>query len=155
MFWCDTVRIGIVGSRKRDSAADKEATRKVLLELLGELNANIKVVIVSGGCVVYDRKLRKRVPCGGDRFAEEFAEEYGWEKEIFLPKWEDVDPEKYQRFEAARVLLERNTPIAVTSDYLIAVVTEDRTGGTEDTVRKFKKHKGRHSDDRLRLVPQI
>ena len=145
------IRIGIIGSRRRDTAKDKEATRVVLLDLLKELPGNSEITIVSGGCRVYKKSKNSYVLCGGDRFAEEFAEEYGYEKDIFLPDWKDIDPSKPRKWEAARVLLARNTPIANTVDYLIACVAEDRKGGTEDTIKKFNRRK--LDPSRLRLVP--
>jgi hypothetical protein len=146
------IRIGMVGSRRRNSPADKEATREVLLALLAELPEGVDICMVSGGCVARGPQTGKYEPCGGDRFAEEFAKEYGFGKEIFQPNWDDIDPAKPRKWEAARVLLARNTPIADTSDYLIACVAEDRKGGTEDTIRKFKKREP--GEDRMRLVPQ-
>ena len=35
--------------------------------------------------------------------------------------------------------IKRNTPVAKKSDIVIACVAKDRTGGTEDTIKKFKR----------------
>lgn len=127
--------IGIVGSRRRDTWEDFEdcVTQFDLLYREGDL-------IISGGC-----------PKGGDRFAElialmrtpcfgeyelwelsrqdrrELIEEYNAPIRIF-----DADWNKLGRGAG----FVRNTDIARESDILIAVVAPDRTGGTEDTVKK-------------------
>lgn len=113
--------IGIVGSRRRNTEKDKLLIERKLLELMkNESKKNI--VICSGGC-----------PKGGDRFAEELAEKYGLRKIIYPADWK-----KFGRGAG----FVRNTDIAKTSDILIASVAEDRTGGTEDTVKKFIKFHG-------------
>ena len=71
---------------------------------------------MSGGC-----------PRGGDRFAEVIAKERGLSITIHYPNWK-----KHGR--AAGFI--RNSIIADDCDVLIAVVAPDRTGGTEDTVKK-------------------
>ena len=75
--------------------------------------------LVSGGC-----------SRGGDRFCEVFARQYGIPIKIHPAEWDRLGP-------AAGFL--RNTYIAQDCDVLIAVVSEDRTGGTEDTVKKADK----------------
>jgi len=122
--------IGIVGSRRRDSKADYEATRKIFFSIYEEGDR-----IVSGHC-----------PKGGDRFAEMIAEELDLTEEnggliLHRPDWK-----KYGR--AAGII--RNTPIAEDADILIAVVAADRKGGTEDTVKKSTK-----MGKQILLVPQI
>jgi hypothetical protein len=68
--------------------------------------------IVSGGC-----------PKGGDRFAELIAKRRGLTITIHYPDWDG--PAK----------------IAEECDILIALPADDRTGGTEDTIRKAAKLK--------------
>ena len=107
-------RIIIIGSRRRDSHEDFLLVKKCLL--------SIYVVgdeIVSGGC-----------PKGGDRFAEILAAELSIKPKIFRAEWS-----KYGRYAGFK----RNTLIAKYGDETIACVASDRTGGTEDTIKKFEK----------------
>jgi len=103
--------IGIVGSRRRAHPSDYNAlilTFKAIYEQ-GD-------TIVSGGC-----------PKGGDNFAERIAKKMGLSITIHYPDWEGRGkPAGFQR----------NTLIANDCDVLIAVVASDRTGGTEDTIKK-------------------
>lgn len=107
-------RVGIVGSRRRDTAKDLDAVRKAFVPYEGEC-----IRIISGGC-----------PKGGDRFAEVIAAERDIPIMIHRANWKI-----YGR--GAGFI--RNTDIAKESDVLIACVAEDRKGGTEDTIKKFKK----------------
>jgi len=111
------MKLGIVGSRKRDSMRDKALLRQRILVLNPE-------VIISGGC-----------PRGADRFAEELAEELGIPIKIHYP--EISDGASY--WERIRAYYARNQKIAEDSDYLIALVSKSRKGGTEDTIRRFLK----------------
>jgi len=106
--------IGIVGSRRRGLLIDYTATVSAFKRIYEEGDT-----IVSGGC-----------PEGGDRFAEMIASRYAVPITIHKPNWE-----KYGRSAG----FNRNGYIARDADVLIAVVAEDRKGGTEDTIRKFKK----------------
>lgn len=106
-------RIGIIGSRRRDSEADYRKFVKVFDKIYKPGD-----VLVSGGC-----------PKGGDRFAERIAKERGLSITIHFPDW------SLGKFAG----LTRNTTIAKDSDILIAVVANDRTGGTEDTIKKIDK----------------
>ena len=112
--------IGIVGSRRRDSSEDLEATRKVFLSIYEKGDT-----LVSGGC-----------PKGGDRFAEIFAKEYSVPITIHYPDKSKLKGN--QRWHYAEINFARNTLIAQDSDVLIACVASDRTGGTEDTIKKAK-----------------
>ena len=105
--------IGIIGSRRRNEQKDFKAVEKAFLSIYQKGDT-----IVSGGC-----------PKGGDRFAEIIAEKYQISIEIYKPNW------KLGRH--AGFL--RNIDIAKNSNTLIACVAKDRTGGTEDTIRKFLK----------------
>lgn len=118
--------IGIVGSRRRNGFFDFRATAKAFDTLYEAGDC-----IVSGGC-----------PKGGDRFAELIAVEHkmssigpdepypaeGRVIKIHPALWEDNG-------KAAGFI--RNTEIARDATHLIACVAESRTGGTEDTIRKF------------------
>jgi cysteine synthase len=109
-------KIGIIGSRRRDTEKDYKLVEEQFCKIY-----NMGDTIVSGGC-----------PKGGDRFAELIAKRTGVSIKIFPADWE-----KYGR--GAGFI--RNTDIARESDILIACVSQDRTGGTEDTIRKFLKDK--------------
>jgi len=105
--------IGIVGSRRRKQSWDykdiREAFEKIYIE--GDK-------VVSGGC-----------PVGADNMAGQLAKEFGATMIIHYPNWD-----KHGRYAG----LKRNGKIAADADILIACVAKDRTGGTEDTIRKYK-----------------
>ena len=97
------MKIGIVGSRRRDEQDDFLAVAKALQSLLElKLQPNEEVILVSGGC-----------PKGGDRFAEDLAKQLGYEMVIHPADWK-----RYGRGAG----FVRNTDIATGSDYLIACV---------------------------------
>lgn len=104
--------IGIVGSRRRDDDKDFRRCQQVFMEhyLPGDR-------IVSGGC--------KK---GGDLFAEIIARSMGLTIIIHHANWKGPE-NKSAGFS-------RNSLIADDCDILIAVVADDRTGGTEDTIHK-------------------
>lgn len=119
--------IGIIGSRRRNTDEDYKA---VYNEFKKWYNEGDK--ICSGGC--------KK---GGDRFAEIIARKIGLTEEnggliLHLPK---KPPQGSPRWEYTKANYERNDLIARDSDVLIACVALDRTGGTEDTIRKFIRMK--------------
>jgi len=116
--------IGIVGSRTRYFMVDYHLVYRTFNRLY-ELNDRI----VSGGC-----------PKGGDKFAEVIAKDKGIPILIFYPNW--TKDGKCAGFV-------RNTYIADTADVLIACVSWDRKGGTEDTIKKFLKS---HSESNLYLL---
>jgi hypothetical protein len=107
--------IGIIGSRRRNTESDYRATLSAFLSVY----KNVGDTIVSGGC-----------RSGGDRFAEIIA------KTRNIPIL--IHPANWARY-GRSAGFQRNTLIARDSDTLIACVAEDRTGGTEDTIRKFRQ----------------
>jgi hypothetical protein len=109
--------IGIIGSRRRNTLRDYDAVREKFLELYEDGDR-----IVSGGC-----------PQGGDRFAEQLAIEFQVPIMIYYARWKKLG-------KAAGFI--RNVDIANEADILIACVAEDRTGGTEDTIKKFLARQG-------------
>lgn len=106
--------IGIVGSRRRDTDKDYDLVEKAFLNLYKQSDS-----IVSGGCYK-----------GGDRFAEIIAKKYNIPIKIYPADWNEYG-------KGAGFI--RNTYIARDSDVLIACVAKDRTGGTEDTIKKYLK----------------
>jgi hypothetical protein len=110
--------IGIIGTRRRNTNEDFKLVEKAFLEEYEDGD-----MLVSGGCWA-----------GGDRFAEILAKEYQVPIMIHYARWN-------QHGKAAGFI--RNGDIAKQSDVLIACASEDRTGGTEDTINKYvKKEKG-------------
>ena len=106
--------IGIIGSRRRASNTDYIAV----------LNAFGSVYepgdrIVSGGCWK-----------GADNFAERIAKTDQVPITIHYARWK-------QHGKAAGFI--RNQDIANDADVLIACVASDRTGGTEDTIKRYAK----------------
>lgn len=108
--------IGIIGTRRRDTSEAFSKIKSKFFEIYEDGDW-----IVSGGC--------KK---GGDRFAEKLARENGIPIIIFHADW--------KKFKNGAGFL-RNTDIAEHSDIIIACVSKDRTGGTEDTIKKFQKMK--------------
>lgn len=107
-------RIIIIGSRRRNSNED---FFRVVNTFLGIYESGD--LIVSGGC-----------PTGGDKFAEDISAKY----DIWMVVWK-AEWTKYGK--PAGFI--RNTTIARNGDVVIACVADDRKGGTEDTITKFKK----------------
>ena len=108
--------IGIIGSRRSNRLEHFILVLTKFRELYVDGDW-----ICSGGC-----------PEGGDKFAETIAEKMGIPILIFFPNWQ-----RYGR----KAGFIRNTSIAKYSDILIACPSKDRTGGTEDTIKKFLKNK--------------
>ena len=105
--------IGIVGSRRRVNLRVFQAIEKKLLEIYEDSDE-----LVSGGC-----------PKGADSYAEILAKKHQIPIKIYYAQWN-----KYGKGAGFK----RNTNIAEDSDVLIATPAEDRTGGTEDTIKKFE-----------------
>jgi len=115
-------RIGIVGSRRRDTYEDLKLVHSAFYDIYNEGD-----VIISGGC-----------PKGGDRFAELIAKTDNIKIIIHYPDKASL-PHPAYKWDYARINFDRNTLIAQDSDVLIACAAADRKGGTEDTIKKFLK----------------
>jgi hypothetical protein len=103
------MRIGVVGSRRR---TDFESVRGFVSTLKpGD-------VVVSGGC--------KGVDTWAVRAAEDFHISYA----VHLPYLNGVG----YRHEATTRYYARNEEIVKDCDVLVAFVSDDRTGGTENTI---------------------
>ena len=112
------IRIGIVGSRRRNTLRD----RKIVFDIVGTaLGAYDEVVVVSGGAK------------GPDTFAEEAANFYGTEKIIHRV------PPSESRWDFRKKAFARNRDIVIDSDKVFALVHPDRKGGTENTIEHAKE----------------
>ena len=124
--------VGIVGSRRRNSSADFGRLVARLTQLERETGRDIKK-IVTGDC--------KK---GGDSFARDIADMFGWECDV-KDKLDPETGEKLERyindyFKFSNICYDRNIEIVRQPlDYLIALVACDRTGGTENTIKHFRK----------------
>lgn len=118
------IRIGIIGTRSRDTQLDYQDIRDAYIKCVYENQTydNEEIIIISGGCKT-----------GGDRFAEIIAKEFKRNILTYPAKWNEYG-------KSAGAI--RNKLIAKESDYLIACVSKDRTGGTEITIKEFIKLKG-------------
>lgn len=105
-------RIGIVGSRRRDTDRDQLLVRLALGKVYEGGDG-----LVSGGC-----------PQGADRFAEIIAREDQIPITIYYAEWVRL---------GKRAGYARNRYIAEDATVLIACVAPDRRGGTEDTIRQY------------------
>ena len=113
------MKIGIVGSRRRTRHEDYLKLLDGFESLYVQQPIGTHMEIVSGGC-----------PTGADSWAEDIAEEFNIKIVIHTAEWNEHG-------KGAGII--RNTSIAKDSDILIALPSEDRTGGTEDTIKKFMK----------------
>lgn len=113
------MRVGVVGSRRRNSDLDRALVFRVL-------NTHYTYpTIVSGGC--------KK---GADVFAKEYALEKGLEYVEYRPR---TDPPVRSYGEAVQRYHYRNRLIAENCDVLIALVAADRKGGTENTIKHAQR----------------
>lgn len=112
--------IGVVGSRRRISNEDFRLCLSAIENVFMEGDT-----FVSGGCET-----------GGDRFIEILARARGWTLKIHYPAWRG--PSGNGAFDRTAGFV-RNSNIAEDCSILIALYAEDRTGGTEDTVKKAIK----------------
>ena len=138
--------IGIVGSRRRNSREDL----LLLMDKLQELHKQDKITkIVTGDC---DE--------GGDKFAREIAEAERGDVELEVkykrdPETNEIIPDYipfdfYDYYAFCKICYNRNEEIAKEPlDYLIALVAHDRKGGTENTIRHFRRL---HKDWKEKLI---
>lgn len=132
------LHVGIVGSRRRDSRADRELVFDIVAKLYYFSTNGVDVRVVSGGC-----------RSGADSFAKQACDALG------LPITEHLTriPTGAPYWRAVRELFDRNTLVARDSlDLLVALVAPDRTGGTEDTVMKYERMAADEPSRRLVLL---
>ena len=108
------MRIGIVGSRRR---ADRGTVVACIAELAPE------TVVVTGGAR------------GPDRWAETAARARGLGVVVHKPDLGEVRT----RWRVIDCYYARNQAIVDGSDRIIAFVAPERTGGTEDTIRRAER----------------
>jgi len=142
------ITIGIVGTRRRDTKEDFEKTRQVFGQIwipgdqicsgLCPQGSDWSAVLISLDKEwIEDKKERERL--------YQQVRNYKDIHYVIKPIWYPADWKKDGKI--AGFL--RNTDIAKTSNVLIATPSSDRTGGTEDTIKKFKKF---HPEGRLILI---
>lgn len=108
--------IGVIGTRQRHT---HEAYKKIRDAVMKEYKPGN--FLVSGGC-----------PKGGDRIAEIIASNYGIPLLIWYPNW---------TVNKKGAGYARNIYIAKTaSKELVAAVSSNRKGGTEDTIKKWEAY---------------
>ena len=127
--------IGIVGSRRRNSREDL----LLLMDKLQEIHEENKITkIVTGDCNE-----------GGDKFAREIAEADVGDVELVV-KEATLPPKGSHYLDFVTAYYNRNEEIAKEPlDYLIALVAPDRMGGTENTIRHFRRL---HKDWKEKLI---
>jgi len=133
-------KIIIIGSRRRNTFEDYKVVYNEFKKCYADGD-----IIVSGGC-----------SRGGDAFAERIARRLNLtEKNGKLIIHRPTSPPKGSpRWKWAQVMYDRNTVVAQETDrdsVVIACVSEDRKGGTEDTIRKIMANAKIHLDN-IRLV---
>jgi hypothetical protein len=105
------MRVGVAGSRRRTDRETIEAAMAALAP---------GTIVITGGA------------WGPDRWAEQAARARGLEVAVHEP---DLDGVRV-RWQAAERFYARNQRIIDDSDMVIAFAAPDRTGGTEDTIRR-------------------
>lgn len=130
--------IGIIGSRTRNSEEDFDSLINYLFNLVIEKKQlQLKdITIVTGDC-----------DTGGDKFARDIIGMFECKPDIKRVKdpetGEDMDFSNHRWFDyftMCSIFYDRNERIAKEPlDLLIALVTVDRTGGTENTIKHFKR----------------
>lgn len=122
------MRIGIVGSRRRDSEEDRRIVYDIVRKHIVS-SPNVQLVVVSGAC--------KR---GADNFAKQavefFKKEIG-EECVRLVEFPVRTWPGQTRGEFREQAFFRNGLIAEHSDIGYALVHPDRDGGTENTVDHY------------------
>jgi len=130
--------IGIIGSRRRDSREDYWTLRNKITDLEIK-DKDLVTKIITGDCKT-----------GGDKFARDYANQFWTLKVELIVKKVDFPAFGAPYYDYVKAYYKRNEEIAKEEmDYLIALVAPDRTGGTENTIKHFKKH---HKDWEKKLI---
>lgn len=115
--------VGVVGSRRRNSLHDRKLVFRLICWLYGRERGGSGFSVVSGGC-----------PQGADAFAKECA------LKLFTPPLSyiefPIDKKGIEtKWEFTQRAYERNRMIAEKASELYCLVSLDRTGGTENTIK--------------------
>jgi hypothetical protein len=122
LFRGPVIKLGVVGSRRRNDPEAYNAVKAELIRIMDEYPVDEEFVLVSGGC-----------SRGADSFVKQLSTELGLPEPIeHLPLHSKGSP----YWEVVRALKQRNTKIADDCDILVATPAPDRSGGTEDTINK-------------------
>ena len=122
--------VGIIGSRRRNSEKDRSKLSKYLSRI-GNIDK-----IITGDCLK-----------GGDKFAREIAKEFNIELDV---KKVEFPPNCSPYYDFVKAYYKRDEEIAKEEmNFLIALVSDDRTGGTEKTIEYFKQY---HEDWKYKLI---
>lgn len=122
--------IGIVGSRRRNTEAD----RRIVYDLVRtSIKEGQELVVVSGACKKGADNFAKQAV---DFFRKEIGEEYVKLVEFPVRTWDGQTRGEYR--EQAHY---RNRLIAENSEIGYALVHDDREGGTENTVLHYREMK--------------
>ena len=146
------IRIGVIGSRKRDSGTDKLKLFNCLEGLIDRIISALYYVgrltftIVTGDCNK-----------GGDKFAKEFAEKHNYNLEVKRIKdpatGEEMDfkiPKRFSYYDMVNIYYARNKELAESNlDYLVALGNLEKNGGTENTIAYFLNYNNYNVGDRL------
>lgn len=148
--------VGIVGSRKRTSLVDREAVFNIINRLNILCKKELKeLVIVSGACYA-----------GADKFADDicsFLNVRIINYPIDIRHTTEIKQKNY-KYKYTQAAYDRNRSIAEHSkNALFALVSDDRKGGTENTIKQhleFSKSDQGHRRktfivDRLGRISQI
>lgn len=118
------IAVGIVGSRRRNSLHDRKIVFRLIAWLYGQHRGASGFTIVSGGCEQ-----------GADKFAKDFATKF------FTPRLDYVEfpidkKGVTSKWEFTKRAFGRNRLVAEKSwSGLYCLVSPDRTGGTENTIK--------------------
>lgn len=118
-----SVVIGVVGSRRRNSEEDLEILFLCVKRCITKYQ-HIEIEFVSGGCVE-----------GADMFIKLMAQQLNLKLTEHLPDFK-LSNNYFTRVQAYHA---RNLLIAKDCDFLIAMVSPDRKGGTENTILHAQK----------------
>lgn len=113
------ITVGVVGSRRRNSNKDLDKLESYVLALMRRAyKKDADLEFVSGGCEQ-----------GADFFIKCICIRYKLPLVEHLPKFTSN-----QYWERVQAYYARNKLIAEDCQFLLAMVAEDRTGGTENTI---------------------
>ena len=132
------MRIGIVGSRRRDTVGDKELIKRYVISQSHIITTPENTIgYVSGGCKQ-----------GADKFIKEICEELHYNLKEFLPIFPTDKELTYS--DRVKAYYSRNKQIADYVDKLVVLRAPDHKGGTENTIKYFLERKKK--EPRLELI---